>query len=289
MKAWITGADGQVGRALRCSTPAGWDVCATAHAEVDICAHAQVRRAAAEHAPDIIINAAAYTAVDRAESQREQAFLVNEAGPRVLAEVARERGIRLLHISTDFVFDGQGCVPYPVDAPAAPLNVYGSSKLQGEREVLQQLPGAGVVLRTAWVYSAVGHNFVRTMLRLLKEQGRVNVVADQFGTPTSAASLAKALWAIAARSEVSGLQHWTDEGVASWYDFAVAIAEEGEACGLLAPGCEVMAIASRDYPTAARRPCFTVLDKTTTIAALGYRPQHWRRELRGVLRELHGG
>jgi len=177
------------------------------------------------HAPDVIVNAAAYTAVDRAESEPELARRVNSDGPRYLALAAREVGARLVHLSTDFVFDGASSIPYPPEAPTNPLNVYGVTKRAGEQAVLEVLPGRSVVLRTSWLYAAEGSNFVRTMLRLMCANGAVRVVADQVGTPTAARSVAQAIWKITERPSVTGIHHWSDAGVASWYDFAVAIAE----------------------------------------------------------------
>jgi len=226
--------------------------------------------------------------VDRAETEVDAARRVNGLGPRHLAQAAAACGARLVHISTDFVFDGRASVPYPPDAPTAPLGVYGRSKLEGEQAVLELLPAASVVVRTAWVYAAHGANFMRTMLRVMAEKGQVRVVADQIGTPTAADSLAGVLWALAQRPEVRGLQHFTDAGVASWYDFAVAIAEEATLRGLLAPGVRVSAIATADYPTPARRPAYSVLDKRALLSALALEPDHWRVSLRRVLDTVAG-
>jgi dTDP-4-dehydrorhamnose reductase len=190
----------------------------------------------------------------------------------------------MIHVSTDFVFDGNASSPYKVDAPTAPLSVYGATKLAGEQATLAALGDRAVILRTAWVYSATGNNFVRTMLRLMA-RGNVRVVADQVGTPTSAASLAEAIWSIAA-AEAGGVFHWTDAGVASWYDFAVAIAEEGVRAGLLTNPVEVTPIVTSDYPTPARRPPYSVLDKSAAVQRFGLRQIHWKRRLRTVIEEL---
>ena len=285
MRVLITGAAGQVGRALLATAPAGIVAEALTHEQLDITDRNAVATRVARSAPELIINAAGYTAVDRAESEQELAFRVNAQGPQNLASAARESGSRMIHISTDFVFDGTGGTPYRPDSPPRPLSVYGASKRAGEEATLSSLGACGVVLRTAWVYSAQAPNFLLTMLRLMAN-GVVSVVADQVGTPTSARSLAGALWGIAVRNDLQGCHHWTDAGVASWYDFAVAIAEESASLGLLGTGIVVRPISTADYPTPARRPSFSVLDKGTLYATLGLAPVHWRVNLRGVIREI---
>jgi dTDP-4-dehydrorhamnose reductase len=296
VKVLITGAGGQVGRILSSDAPPGLEVLACGHQDLDIADASAVSDYVRLHAPDVIINAAAYTAVDRAESEPELARKVNADGPRHLAAAAnaastgaaRAPGIRLIHLSTDFVFDGTASVPYRPEAATNPLGVYGVTKLAGERAVLEELPGRSVVLRTAWVYAAEGANFVRTMLRVMKANGTVRVVADQVGTPTAARSLAETIWQVVAKPDVTGIHHWTDAGVASWYDFAVAIAEEGALLDLVPPGVTVTPIATAEYPTPARRPSYSVLDKTS-LTSLGLTPLHWRKRLRSVLGEMKGG
>lgn len=284
-KVLITGAGGQVGRLLLETRPAGFEAIACAHADLDIGAAAAVHDCVGRHRPAIIINAAAYTAVDKAESERELAQRINSEGPGHLARAARECGARLIHISTDFVFDGTASVPYRPEAATHPLSVYGTTKRDGEQAVLTALPERSAIVRTAWVYAATGANFLRTMLRLMRANGAVRVVADQVGTPTAARSLAEALWRIAANPEIRGVHHWTDAGVASWYDFAVAIAEEGAQLGLLSPDVAVSPITTSDYPTPARRPAYSVLDKGS-LAPYGLSPIHWRQRLRAVLKEI---
>jgi dTDP-4-dehydrorhamnose reductase len=286
VKVLITGAQGQVGRCLLASIPAGVTAVGLTRADLDVGDSDAVDRVVQTHAPTVIINAAAYTAVDRAETELESARRVNGLGPRHLARAARDRGARLLHISTDFVFDGRAGSPYAPDAPTAPLGAYGLTKLEGEQAVRELAPDASVVVRTAWVYAAHGANFLRTMLRVMGEKGHVRVVADQVGTPTSADQLAAVLWALAARPDITGVHHFTDAGVASWYDFAVAIAEEAGGLGLLPPGIRVTPIATADYPTPARRPGYSVLDKRSLLAALALEPEHWRVSLRRVLNDV---
>ncbi len=284
MKALITGSGGQVGRALLACAPAGVQALGVSHPDLDITDGEAVAARLQTLRPDVIINAAAYTAVDRAEDEPQIAHAVNAAGPAHLAAAAREIGARLIHISTDFVFDGQSSRPYAPDAPPHPVSVYGRSKLAGEEAVLAADPRA-LILRTAWVYAAKGNNFVRTMLRLMRERGAVRVISDQVGAPTAAGPLAATLWWLAAHPEVHGTHHWTDAGVASWYDFAVAIAEEGAARGLLPGTVQVTPIATEEYPTRARRPSYSVLDKTSLVR-LGMTPKHWRVRLREVLEAM---
>jgi dTDP-4-dehydrorhamnose reductase len=285
VKVLITGAGGQVGRSLAGHLPPGVEVLACGHKDLDIADGVAVSAYFRLHAPDVIINTAAYTAVDRAESEPELARRVNVEGSRHLAVAARETGARLIQISTDFVFDGAASGPYRPDARTNPLSVYGATKLAGERAVLEELPERSVVLRTAWVYAADGSNFVRTMLRVMKANGSVRVVADQVGTPTAARPLADVLWQIVGMPEITGIHHWTDAGVASWYDFAVAIAEEGAALGLVPAAVTVTPIATEEYPTPARRPAYSVLDKKS-LTSRGIAQSHWRKRLRGVLEEI---
>lgn len=286
MNVFVTGARGQVGVALTRSAPADVQLTALAHDDLDICDQAAVHRLIGARKPDVIINAAAYTAVDRAESEPDQARRVNEQGPQNLAQAAAAAGSRLIHISTDYVFDGASPRPYRPDDQTRPLSVYGATKLAGENAVRGVLAERSVVLRTAWVYGASGHNFVRTMLRLMKERGEVRVVADQIGTPTAAASLARVIWKVLEAPHMHGIYHWTDAGVASWYDFAVAIAEEGAALGILQARVNVVPIATEEYPTPARRPRLSVLDSRATTAQTGCAPAHWRLRLREVLGEM---
>ena len=285
MRAVITGAGGQVGRMLLETRPEDIEAVAFGHADLDITDAAAVRERMLRERPDLIVNAAAYTAVDKAESEPGAAHALNAEGPRHLADAARESGARLIHLSTDFVFDGKSSTPYRPDAPTNPLSVYGRTKRDGETAVRERLPDRAVIVRTAWVYAAHGTNYMHTMLRVMRTRGEVRVVADQVGTPTAARPLAEALWRIALRPEIRGVHHWTDAGVASWYDFAVAIAEEGAALGLLSPSVSVRPIATEEYPTPARRPAYGVLDKRS-LAPLGLEPRHWRARLREVLSGL---
>ncbi|MGD9843199.1 MAG: dTDP-4-dehydrorhamnose reductase [Steroidobacteraceae bacterium] len=286
VKVLVAGANGQLGRALLAAIPDSIQVRGVSRQELDVTDLSAVQAMIESWRPEVIINAAAYTAVDKAESEPDAAEQGNVTAPRNLALAARTGAARLIHVSTDFVFDGRGCSAYTPDSVTIPLGVYGRTKLAGEQVVQQVLGARALTVRTAWVYDATGKNFLRTMLRLMQERGAVKVVADQIGTPTSAASLAGVIWQFAARADLSGVYHWSDAGVASWYDFAVAIAEEAVATGILKNMPIITPIATAEYPTPAQRPAFSVLDKSATYAALGLKPAHWRQELRKVMQEL---
>ncbi len=284
MKAVVTGAGGQLAKAWSAAAPPGWSVTGLSRAELDISDAAAVERVIGALAPDLIVNAAAYTAVDQAEREPDLAFAVNRDGAGHLAAAATRLGARLIQVSTDFVFDGRSGRPYrPGDAPG-PLNVYGASKLAGEQAAAEAAPDA-LIVRTAWVYGPSGGNFLATMLRLMAARRVIGVVADQIGAPTSTLTLAEALWGLAGK-EARGLMHFTDAGVASWYDFAQAIAEEALAAGLVNRAPVVKPIATADYPTAARRPAFSVLDSSAAYGLLGAPAAHWRVALRQVLARM---
>jgi dTDP-4-dehydrorhamnose reductase len=283
----ITGASGQLGRALLATRAPEAQLLALTHQDLDISDASAVSAAVATFRPAVIINAAAYTAVDLAESQPEQARAVNALGPGALAEAAGALGAcRLLHVSTDYVFDGRSQRPYCPTDQTNPLSVYGRTKLEGEQAVLERLPQHSAVLRTAWVYAAQGKNFVLTMLRLMRERGSVRVVSDQIGSPTSAASIAAALWRLAELKHLHGIFHWTDAGTTSWYGFACAIAEEATALALLQRPPQVLPISTAEYPTAARRPECSALDTHDSARKLGLDPVPWRTNLRRVLTQI---
>jgi dTDP-4-dehydrorhamnose reductase len=281
----VLGGGGQVAGAVAAAVPAGHQVVARTRAELDIGDARALARAFNETGAQWVVNAAAFTAVDLAEDQPAQAIAVNDTAVGVLAAAASTSGCRLLHLSTDFVFDGKSNRAYlPTDQPN-PLSVYGVSKLGGERHVLNDA-GTGIVLRTAWVYAATGRNFVLTMLKLMREKQTLSVVCDQIGTPTSAAGIATAIWGFIEAGAPGGVYHWTDLGVASWYDFAVAIQDEAMARGLLSRAVPIAPILSAAYPTRARRPAFSVLDTTSTRALIKVPARHWRHNLRTLLDDI---
>lgn len=281
----IFGAGGQLGLELKMTQPSACRAVYATRAEVDIADAEQVTRYLDSANPSTIINAAAYTAVDRAEEEPERAAAANAAGPRNLVAWATGSGARLIHVSTDFVFDGSAGEPYkPSDEPR-PLGVYGKTKLEGERAVLSAAAGH-IVLRTGWVYSRHGVNFVKTMLRLMNEREQLSVVEDQIGTPTWARELASICWALRDNTACSGIYHWSDSGACSWFDFALAIQEEALTLGLIDKRASVLPIPAKQYPTPATRPSFSVLDKTDTRVALGYSGLPWRHALRDMLVDM---
>lgn len=285
MRVLVLGGGGQVASAVVAAAPAQHHVVAKTRAELDIGDERAVAGALTETRAQWVINAAAYTAVDLAEDQPAQAIAVNDTAVGVLAAATSKAGCRLLHLSTDFVFDGKSNRAYLPADQTNPLSVYGVSKLGGERHVLNGAAG-GIVLRTAWVYAAAGRNFVLTMLRLMREKERVSVVCDQIGSPTWAAGIGVAIWGFVEMDAPGGLYHWTDLGVASWYDFAVAIQDEALTRGLLSRAVPIEPIPSAAYPTRARRPAFSVLDTKSTRDAIKVPVRHWRHNLRTMLDEL---
>jgi dTDP-4-dehydrorhamnose reductase len=285
VKVLITGGHGQLGRALAATAPTNMELVSHDSGTFNITDGAAVEAIVGAVKPALILNAAAYTAVDKAEGEEDVAHAVNALAVGLLAKAARSVGAKFVHVSTDFVFDGLSGVPYSPNAATNPAGAYGRTKLAGEKLAGDE----ALIVRTAWVYAPTGQNFVRTMLRLMNERPEVRVVADQIGTPTYAPGLAEALWALSAQS-AAGLHHFTDAGSASWYDFAVAIQEEAGAIGLIEKLVPVIPIATSDFPTPAKRPAYSVLDKTATFAALGGAAPHWRVNLRAMLQEIqtHG-
>ncbi len=285
MKVLIIGSNGQLGWELQRTCPDGYDYTAMDYPEMDITQKESVKALLDQQQPDWIINCAAYTHVDRAETEAEAAHAINATGVEYLAQGAKEVCARMIHISTDFVFNGNSCRPYrPTDKPD-PLSVYGTTKLAGEQAVTNILKEDALIIRTAWLYSSHGNNFVCTMIRLMQEKEFLNVVDDQIGTPCWAKGLANAVWA-AVDKNLKGIFHWTDAGVASWYDFSVAIQEESVLAGLLERSIPILPISSEHYPAPARRPPLSLLDKSSFSAATGLIPSHWRHQLRRMIQEL---
>ncbi|MGJ0240064.1 dTDP-4-dehydrorhamnose reductase [Novosphingobium fluoreni] len=284
MKVLIVGSKGQLGRSLLATAPDDVTIVSHGSDTLDITDGDAVDTTVAQVEPDIVFNAAAYTAVDKAEADEEMALAVNATSVGHLARATHRAHARFVHVSTDFVFDGLSGRPYAPDAPTAPLGVYGRTKLAGELAAGED----ALIVRTAWVYAATGANFVRTMLRLMVERSEVRVVADQIGTPTYAPGLADALWTMA-RKRARGIHHYTDAGACSWYDFAVAIQEEALSAGLLAQAVPVIPIRTVDYPTPAPRPHYSVLDKTSAFDILGGPAPHWRTPLRAMIAEIKHG
>src|SRR5260221_3678740 len=289
MKLLVLGARGQVGRELcRADWCAGAALAAFDRAEIDIADRDAVFAAVERERPDMIVNAAAYTAVDRAETEPEAAWAGNCTGPANLAAACRKAAIPLIHLSTDYVFDGTKPGPYREDDPVNPLGVYGKSKEAGDRAIRETLPKQ-VILRTAWVYSAHGHNFAKTMLRLGAERRVLRFVADQSGSPTSAADIAGAIRAIVQQIKAGqtkwGTYNFTSAGAVTWHGFAEAIFELAAPWRGALPRVE--AITTAEYPTPARRPANSVLDCTRVRKAFGIVPRPWRDALADIIRELY--
>jgi len=285
MQVLLTGSErGQLFWELQRTKPEAVSFC-TPQTRLDITNAEAVEQIVVKNKPDVIINAAAYTAVDAAETDKDAAFAINDLAVGHLATAAKLSDAHLIHISTDFIFGETQPTPIKPDAATDPVSVYGMSKLAGEQRLFSILPDNSLLFRTAWVYSSHGNNFVKTMLRLMKERSEVGVIADQIGTPTWAHSLAIAIWR-GAQIRASGVLHWTDAGAASWYDFAQAIMEEGMALGLLDRTTTVRPLRTDQYPTPAARPTYSVLELTSTWEALDLQAAHWRVELRNMMREL---
>lgn len=292
MRLLLLGGNGQVGRELRRSLLAlGELVVATrdgagADAVADFDAPGSLAALVARVAPDVVVNAAAYTAVDRAETDADAAFRVNAEAPAAIAAACAGIGTRLVHYSTDYVFDGGASRPYREDDATAPLGVYGASKLAGE-DAIRASGARHAILRTAWVYAAHGRNFLRTMLRLAGERDELRVVADQVGAPTPAAWIADATAdVLRGGAGASGTWHLVADGQTSWHGFAEAIMTEAQALGLLARVPRVLPITTADYPTPAKRPAYSVLDTTKLRRDFGIAPPDWRDGLRATLREM---
>jgi len=295
MKLLLLGGNGQVGRELRRTLPAlGHVVVATrAGAEGELAADFDAPDSVGELvrriAPDVVVNAVAHTAVDRAESEPDAAFRVNALAPAAIAQACAATGALLLHYSTDYVFDGSASRPYREDDVTAPLGVYGASKLAGE-EAVRASGARHAILRTAWVYAAHGKNFLHTMLRLASERDELRVVADQIGAPTPAAWIADAsAWIVAHGLPASGTWHLVAAGETSWHGFAEAIIDEALAAGLLARRPRVLPITTADYPTPARRPAYSVLDTTRLRRDFGIAAPEWRDGLHAVIEGLAAG
>jgi len=288
MKLLITGSRGQLGTEL-VRQAAEHDVIAVDCDRLDITDAASVTAFVTEMHPDLIINAAAYTAVDKAEEDVEAAFAVNRDGPAHLARACAAWNIPMVHVSTDYVFDGSKQGAWVEDDPIAPLGVYGQSKAAGEDAVREHCPHH-LILRTSWVFSAHGHNFVKTMLRLAAEREQLGIVADQFGKPTSAAELARVILALLpSMSGYWGTYHLAQPEVTSWHGFAEAIFAEARSQGMKLKVSKVRPLATEDYPTPARRPANSELDCTKIESIFGLKIRPWRESLAEVIRELSMG
>jgi len=286
----LIGSNGQLGTELQNFLSSNYQVIAVTRPEIDLTQTDNLRKIIRETQPEIIINAAAYTAVDKAETEPEMATAINTTAPQIIAEESQKLGSFLIHFSTDYVFNGNSNYPYQESDITNPVSVYGQTKLAGEIAI-QKACSQYMILRTAWVYGTYGKsNFVKTMLRLGKERPEVRVVADQIGSPTWAQDIALTITQIIPQltSEIAGIYHYTNSGVASWYDFATAIFEEAEKLGFPLKIANIIPITTPEYPTPAKRPAYSVLACEKISQILGTYPPHWRQELRLMLKELQG-
>ncbi len=285
MKILVTGANGQLGHeTLLMLQNKGIDAVGIGRKELDFSQPEKVAKYIASQRADWVINCAAYTQVDKAEDDAELAFRVNRDAAKAVAEGVQRYAGRLLHISTDFIFDGKQSHPYKENDPARPLGVYGQSKWEGEQAVREILPRA-IILRTAWVYGVFGNNFVKTILRLGSEREELGVIDEQLGSPSSTVDISQAMYALIEK-ECTGVYHFTNEGVASWYDFAQAIVEEARSLEFDLKIKRLKPIPTHAYPTPAARPAYSVLSKEKIRGILDYPVPHWRESLRTMLKEL---
>ena len=287
----VTGAQGQLGRTLEYY----WAVSELARdnelffydiKELDLTLTNTVEEELNRINPRSIMNAAAYTSVDQAETEQEAAFLVNASAVANLADWAARNDCFLVHISTDFVFDGNKLDPYLPEDEVSPLGVYGASKLAGEVALQSRLPDRHVIIRTSWLYSEYGKNFLTTILRLIKEKDEIGVVADQVGSPTSTRSLAALLLRMRNRETDPGIYHWTDGASISWYEFALAIQREALEQGLLEREIQIKPLTTKEYPTAAARPKYSVLDRSKALGEMEMQATDWQEELRLVIKKI---
>jgi len=288
-KILLIGITGQVGQELYQTLPTIGEVIQVGRQELDLSQPEQIQESIAQIKPDVIVNAAAYTAVDKSESESDLAMAINATAPKAIALAAQDVGAKVLHISTDYVFNGQNHTPYLESDPTDPLGVYGKSKLLGEIAVRENCD-RHLILRTAWVYGSRGHgNFVKTMLRLGQDREELKVVADQIGSPSWSYDIALAITQLLSKSaadeRINGIYHYTNSGVASWYDLAVATFAEAKQLGFPLKIEQVLPISTAEFPTPTQRPAYSVLSKAKITAALGIHPPYWRDSLRKMLTE----
>lgn len=284
----ITGKSGQLGYELGRTVPEGISTWFLGQDELDITDALQIDKTLSQYQPDILINAAAYTAVDKAEVEQAAAHAVNAKAVGTLAKACKQYGIRCIHISTDFVFSGNHnvVVPYPPDAEIEPKSVYGRSKATGEKYLREIYPENSLIIRVSWLYSAHGLNFVKTMLRLMRERDSLSIVNDQLGCPTWAYGLAQLIWRSIKFPDSNGILHWSDAGSTTWFGFAQAIMQESLELGLLEKPIELLPISTPEYPTPAARPRYSLLDSKSTCALFDIEQSYWHENLSKMLREL---
>ncbi len=290
-KLLLTGADGQLGQTFRANFLGSgltqkYRLLSVDVQEMDLTKKGSISDYLDSHMPALIVNCGAYTSVDTAESEVEAARKINDEAVFYITRWASENSCRVIHISTDFVFDGRKREPYSPLDKTDPLGAYGATKLAGERHLLKLLPKQGVVLRASWLYSEYGHNFVKTMIELMRRKSELGVVNDQIGSPTSAHSLVRVLFRLIERCTISGVFHWCDGGIISWYDFAIEIQKQAHKVGLLAGEIPIKPLTTKEYPTVAMRPSYSALNRVTTLEKLEIHETNWQEELRAVVLQI---
>jgi len=286
-KILVIGANGQLGKELRefSSLHTGLDFVFLSKEDLPIHQFELVRNYFKTVKPAYCVNCAAYTAVDKAESEKDLAFLINGEAVGVLAAVCTEHDTKFIHISTDYVFNGDAAYPYTENFPTDPINVYGASKLEGEKQAIELNPGC-IIIRTSWLYSSLGKNFVKTMMQLMREKDQIKVVKDQLGSPTNAADLAETIFNIIGFCDLQiydwnpGIYNFSNEGIISWYDFAKEIKE------ITKSPCDIKPISTKEYPTPAKRPAYSVLDKTKIQQTFGIKLKKWEDSLRTCISNM---
>jgi len=282
LKVLILGKSGQLAQALIANKPAHIECVALGRHDINLKSLVDINAAISTHRADIIINTAAYTQVDLAESAPSLAFEINELAVKNIAMAARDKNIRLIHLSTDYVFDGKQSTPYTTSDTPYPINVYGASKLAGEKALRQCMPTESTIVRSSSVYSQYGTNFVKTMLGLMHEKPELKVISDQISRPTSAKELALFIWALTEQTRLSPIYHWCDNGHTSWYEFAVTIQQLALKYGKLEKAIPIIPISSQDYGSAAKRPTFSQLDINQSQALLQAKP--WQENLESLIK-----
>lgn len=283
MKILITGGRGQLARELDTTKPSEYQIAIYSHSLLDITSIENTRDICNKTDPDVIINTAAYTKVDQAEIEYEKAYEVNARGAENLALTAKERGIKVIHISTDYVFDGKRNTPYTPDSETNPIGAYGRSKSEGEKILRTIYPEKSIIIRTSWLYSRFGSNFVKNILNMLGNKPTIRVISDQIGTPTWARTLATSIWSLCRSSAANGVFHCTDNGVASWYDFAYSVQQIALTTGLVQAKSEIIPITTAEYSMEAKRPHYSVLDCRMLWDLLDNKPDHWMTALTKML------
>ena len=287
MKILLLGANGQLGKSIVFTKPRDLELFAFSKKDLNILNKINLKKIILKYQPDWIINASAYTQVDKAEIKKELAFKINKDGPKILAQVINDYGGHLLHISTDFVFDGNNKIPYLPTTKTNPISTYGLSKSLGEQEIknIFHLSHRGIILRTSWLMGPFGNNFATTIMKLHSEKKIIRVISDQEGAPTSSFSLAKICWKIIKKSKNDSnfkfplIMHWTDKGVTNWYEIAIEIGKIGLKLNKLQRNAKVIPIKTSEYETKARRPSYSVLDTCETINILNEEPLYWKKSI----------